>query len=259
MLTVISPAKTLDFDTPPTTRKTTQPQFIDEAARLVEDARTMSPQDIRELMGVSDKIAELNHARFMDWHTPFNLDNAKQAVLAFKGDVYTGLEADTLSAAQLSFAQKHLRILSGLYGLLRPLDLMQPYRLEMGLKFNNSGGKDLYQFWGDRINSGLNTQLRKSGSKVLVNLASNEYFKSVKAGELDADIITPVFKDLKGDKYKIISFYAKKARGQMARYIIDKGINEPDALKRFRVAGYRYNKAESTARDLVFTRDEPPA
>ena len=258
MLTVISPAKTLDFDTPPTTRKKTQPEFIEDAARLIDDARAMSPQDIRELMGVSEKIADLNHQRFMNWHTPFGLDNAKQAVLAFKGDVYAGLEADTLSSTELAFAQKHLRILSGLYGLLRPLDLMQPYRLEMGIKFGNSGGKDLYQFWGDRINRGLNSQLKKSGSRVLVNLASNEYFKSVKAKELDADIVTPVFKDRKGDKYKIISFYAKKARGQMARYIIDNAINEPDALKKFRVAGYRYSKSESTARELVFTRDKPP-
>ena len=259
MLTVISPAKTLDYETPPTTRKATQPQFIDRAAQLVEDAREMSPQDIRALMGVSENIAELNHARFMNWSAPFSLDNAKQALLAFKGDVYTGLEAETLSTAQLGFAQQHLCILSGLYGLLRPLDLMQPYRLEMGLKFSNSGGKNLYEFWGDEITVALNKQLKKSGSPVLVNLASNEYFKSVKAKALDADIVTPVFKDLKGDKYKVISFYAKKARGQMARFIIDKELNEPDGLKKFRSDGYRYNRAESTARELVFTRDQPPS
>jgi cytoplasmic iron level regulating protein YaaA (DUF328/UPF0246 family) len=259
MLTVISPAKTLDFDTPPTTRKTTQPQFIDRSAELVEDARAMSPDDIRELMGVSEKIADLNHRRFMNWGIPFSLDNAKQSVLAFKGDVYTGLAADTLSAAQLTFAQKHLRILSGLYGLLRPLDLMQPYRLEMGLKFANRGGANLYQFWGDAITGALNTQLKKSGTPVLVNLASNEYFKSVQSRALDAEIITPVFKDLKGDKYKIISFYAKKARGQMARFIIENALNEPDGLRKFKTDGYRYNKAESSARELVFTRDQPPS
>jgi cytoplasmic iron level regulating protein YaaA (DUF328/UPF0246 family) len=259
MLTVISPAKTLDYETPPTTRKATQPQFIDRARQLVDDAREMSPQDIRALMGVSENIAELNHARFMNWSAPFSLDNAKQALLAFKGDVYTGLEAQTLNAAQLSFAQKHLCILSGLYGLLRPLDLMQPYRLEMGLKFSNSGSKNLYEFWGDDITVALNKQLKKSGSPVLVNLASNEYFKSVKAKSLDADIVTPVFKDLKGDKYKVISFYAKKARGQMARFIVDKELNEPDGLKKFRTDGYRYNKAESSARELVFTRDQPPS
>ncbi len=259
MLTVISPAKTLDFDSPTTTRKKTQPEFLESAGLLIDDARKMSPADIRQLMGVSENIAQLNHQRFMNWGTPFTLDNAKQAVLAFKGDVYTGLEAETLSAEQLSFAQKHLRILSGLYGLLRPLDLMQAYRLEMGLKFDNSGGKDLYQFWGDRINLALNSQLKKSGSQVLLNLASQEYFRSVKASALEADIVTPVFKDLKGEKYKVISFFAKKARGQMARYIIEKGLNEPDSLKRYRVAGYRYNKAESTAREMVFTRDKPPA
>jgi cytoplasmic iron level regulating protein YaaA (DUF328/UPF0246 family) len=259
MLTVISPAKTLDFDTPPTTRKTTQPQFIDRSAELVEDARAMSPDDIRELMGVSEKIADLNHRRFMNWGIPFSLDNAKQSVLAFKGDVYTGLAADTLSAAQLTFAQKHLRILSGLYGLLRPLDLMQPYRQEMGLKFANRGGANLYQFWGDAITGALNTQLKKSGTPVLVNLASNEYFKSVQSRALDAEIITPVFKDLKGDKYKIISFYAKKARGQMARFIIENALNEPDGLRKFKTDGYRYNKAESSARELVFTRDQPPS
>lgn len=258
MLTVISPAKTLDFDTPPTTRKATQPQFLQRSADLVADARAMSPQDIRGLMGVSEKIAELNHARFMNWGTPFNLDNAKQSILAFKGDVYTGLEAQTLSSAQLNFAQKHLCILSGLYGLLRPLDLMQPYRLEMGLKFPNSGGSNLYEFWDDSITRALNTLLKKSGTRVLVNLASNEYFKAVKPGALDAEVITPVFKDLKGDKYKIISFYAKKARGQMARFIIDNELNDPAGMKKFKTGGYRYSKAESTARELVFTRDQAP-
>lgn len=259
MLTVISPAKTLDFDTPPTTRKATQPQFLERASELVEDAREMSPQDIRALMGVSESIAELNHSRFMNWSAPFSLDNAKQALLAFKGDVYTGLEAETLTTAQLGFAQKHLVILSGLYGLLRPLDLMQPYRLEMGLKFANRGGKNLYEFWGDDITWAMNRQLKKSGSPVLVNLASNEYFKSVQAKQLEADIVTPVFKDLKGDKYKVISFYAKKARGQMARFIIDGELNDPRGLEKFRTDGYRYNKAESTARELVFTRDQPPS
>ncbi len=255
MLTIISPAKTLDFDTPPTTRRKTQPQFLEQSAELVSVARDLSPADIRSLMGVSEKIADLNHQRFMNWGTPFDLDNAKQALLAFKGDVYTGLEAETLDDAGLRFAQQHLRILSGLYGLLRPLDLMQPYRLEMGVKFANPGGRNLYEFWGDRITGALNAQLKKSGSPVLCNLASNEYFKSVQPGELDADIITPVFKDLKGGKYKIISFFAKKARGQMARFIIDNEINAPEGLKKFRVDGYRYNRSESTARELVFTRD----
>ena len=259
MLTLISPAKTLDFETAPTTRRATQPEFIEQAASLVDDARKMAPQDIALLMGVSDAIADLNHHRFMNWSAPFSLDNAKQAVLAFKGDVYTGLEAETLSADELRFAQKHLRILSGLYGLLRPLDLMQPYRLEMGLKFANNGGDNLYQFWGEQLTDAVNRDLAKSETKVLVNLASNEYYKSIKPKALDADIITPVFKDLRGGKYKVISFFAKKARGQMARYIIEKGLNDPAGIKRFRKDGYRYNKDESAAREWVFTRDNPPA
>lgn len=259
MLSVISPAKTLDYETPPVTRRSTQPAFLDDAAALVADARKLDPAAIRNLMGVSENIANLNHQRFMDWHQPFDRDNAKQAVLAFKGDVYTGLDADTLSAEQLAFAQKHLRILSGLYGVLRPLDLMQPYRLEMGLKFANRGGANLYEFWGDRLTKHLNAQLRKTGTPILLNLASNEYFKAVKPGALDGEVITPVFKDLKNGKYRIISFFAKKARGQMARYIIEKEINDVAALKKYRVAGYRYNAGESTARELVFTRDEAPA
>lgn len=259
MLTVLSPAKTLDFETPPTTRKSTQPLFVEQAAALVEDARAMAPDDIRDLMGVSEKIAELNFQRFHDWTTEFTLDNAKQAVLAFKGDVYTGLQADTLNSQQLAFAQKHLRILSGLYGLLRPLDLMQPYRLEMGLKFANRGGKNLYDFWGDEITTVLNKHLKTSGSPVLVNLASNEYFKAVKPKALDAEIITPAFKDLKNGKYKMISFYAKKARGLMANYIVTEGLNDPEGLKDFAVEGYYYSPEQSTAKEWVFLRDAPPS
>ncbi|MEH6592847.1 MAG: peroxide stress protein YaaA [Halioglobus sp.] len=259
MLTVISPAKTLDFETPPGTKKTTVPQLLDRSAELVEDMQALSPDDIRALMGVSEKIADLNHRRFMNWSRPFGLDNAKQSILAFKGDVYTGLEAETLGTAQLNFAQQHLRILSGLYGVLRPLDLMQPYRLEMGVKFANRGGKNLYEFWGDEVTRGLNAQLKKIKSDVLLNLASNEYFKSVQAGKLNADIVTPVFKDLKSGKYKIISFYAKKARGQMARFIIDNQLEDPTALKEFDINGYQYNSSQSTARELVFTRDAPPS
>jgi len=258
MITVISPAKTLDFEAPGSTRKHTQPEFIGRSAELVEEARQMSPDDIRALMGVSDNIAQLNHRRFMNWSVPFDLDNAKQAIFAFKGDVYTGLEAETLSAKQLNYAQKHLRILSGLYGLLRPLDLMQAYRLEMGLKFANSGGANLYQFWGDQISAALNAQFKKLKQDVLVNLASNEYVKAVKAKSLNAEVITPVFKDLKSGKYKVISFYAKRARGEMARYIIENEIEDPAGLRKFKRSGYKYNKAESTARELVFTRDTPP-
>ncbi|MEE4661148.1 MAG: peroxide stress protein YaaA [Halieaceae bacterium] len=256
MLIVLSPAKTLDYETPPSTRKSTQPALLDQAEALVSDARQLSPQQISKLMGVSDRIADLNHQRFMNWGKPFTLDNAKQALLAFRGDVYTGLDADTLNNDDMAFAQKHLRILSGLYGVLRPLDLMQPYRLEMGLKFNNSGGKNLYEFWGEDITAVLNKQLSTLKSDVLVNLASNEYFKAVKPGALNAEVITPVFKDLKGGKYRVVSFFAKKARGQMARYAIDKRLEDVAGLKKFRTGGYRYNKQESTAREWVFTRDE---
>ena len=259
MLTVISPAKTLDFETPPGTRKSTQPAFLERSAELVEDARGLSPDEIRALMGVSDNIAALNHKRFMDWQQPFSLKNAKQSLLAFRGGVYVGLEAESLNAEQLNFAQQHLRILSGLYGLLRPLDLMQAYRLEMGLKFANRGGDNLYQFWGDSITEALNAQLLKAKADVLVNLASNEYFRVVKPKALNADVVTPIFKDLKGEKYKVVSFFAKKARGQMARFIIEKELVDPDDMKKFKVDGYRYNRVQSSARELVFTRDKPPA
>ena len=258
MLSILSPAKTLDYETAPTTKKSTQPLFIDQAASLVKSARKMDPEDIQGLMGVSEKIANLNHERFMNWRPDFSLKNAKQSVLAFKGDVYTGLQAETLSADELAFAQKHLRILSGLYGLLRPLDLMQPYRLEMGVPFANSGGKNLYEFWGDRITETLGQHLKASGSPVLVNLASNEYFKAVKPKSLDVEVITPQFRDLKNGQYKMISFFAKKARGVMARYIIQKGLNEPEALKRFKGDGYYYSPEQSEGNNWVFLRDAPP-
>jgi cytoplasmic iron level regulating protein YaaA (DUF328/UPF0246 family) len=205
MLIVISPAKTLDYETPARTRRVTEPEFLDRSQQLVDDLRKLEPSDIRELMGISEKLADLNHQRFMNWQTPFTRDNAKQSVLAFKGDVYTGLDADSLESADLVFAQKHLRILSGLYGVLRPLDLMQPYRLEMGLKFPNRGGGNLYQFWGEEITINLNTQLKKLKSTVLVNLASNEYFKAGQPRALEAEVVTPVFKDLRNGKYRVIS------------------------------------------------------
>jgi cytoplasmic iron level regulating protein YaaA (DUF328/UPF0246 family) len=258
VLTVLSPAKTLDFETAPRTRKATQPYFIERAAQLVDDARVLTPEALQKLMGVSENIALLNHERFMNWQPDFSLDNAKQAVLAFKGDVYTGLDASTLDTKSLTFAQKHLRILSGLYGLLRPLDLMQPYRLEMGLKFSNRGGRNLYEFWGEEITQLLDTEIDKSGSSVLVNLASNEYFKAVKPRQLDAEVITPVFKDLKNGDYKIISFFAKKARGVMARYIVEQRLNDPEELKGFCGAGYYYSAERSTADSWVFLRDEAP-
>ena len=258
MLTVLSPAKTLDYETAPITQSATLPRFMDQSALLVEDVRGLNPDDIGALMGVSEQIAHLNHERFMNWQSESTSDNAKQAVLAFKGDVYTGLQAETLSEDDLDFAQTRLRILSGLYGLLRPLDLMQPYRLEMGLKFTNQRGKNLYEFWGEQLTDTLNADLVSAKTEVLINLASNEYFKAVKPKLLNADIITPQFKDLKNGQYKMISFFAKKARGLMARYIIDNRITEPEALKSFSEAGYYYSDEQSQGDQWVFLRDEVP-
>lgn len=252
MLIVISPAKTLDFETAPSTEKCSQPRFLPQSQQLINELKELSTADIAKLMKLSDKLAALNMARFHTWQKPFDLENAKQALLAFKGDVYTGLDADTLDVAGLDFAQQHLRILSGLYGVLRPLDLMQAYRLEMGTKFANVKGKDLYQFWGSQLRESLESELKDG---VLINLASNEYFKAVEAKKLKARIITPVFKDWKNGQYKIISFYAKKARGLMSRYIIDHSINEPEHIKDFDTEGYRFSPEMSQADEWVFLRD----
>tara|TARA_R110000822_G_scaffold187752_11_gene326666 strand:+ start:2044 stop:2820 length:777 start_codon:yes stop_codon:yes gene_type:complete len=255
MLIVISPAKTLDYETPATTASNTLPDYLDDSAELITQLRTLSPPEVSNLMGISAKLGDLNFGRFLNWQPAFTPGNAKQSLLAFKGDVYTGLDAGSLSEEQLQWTQNHLRILSGLYGLLRPLDLMQPYRLEMGTKLANSRGVNLYEFWGDKITEGLNKEIKKQKTDLLINLASNEYFKSVKPGKLNADIITPVFKDWKNDKYKIISFYAKKARGLMSRYIIENQIEDPEQLKQFNVGGYVYQSAMSSAREWVFTRE----
>ncbi len=209
-------------------------------------------------MGISDKLGQLNAERFRTWHTPFTPDNARQAVLAFKGDVYTGLDAERFSEKEFEIAQKRLRILSGLYGVLKPLDLMQPYRLEMGTKFENRRGKDLYAFWGSKVTDELN-RLLKADDGVLVNLASNEYFKSVRKKDLEGRLVTPQFKDWKNGQYKIISFYAKKARGLMARYVIKERITHPDGLKDFTYQGYRYSAEHSKPDSLVFLREHPEA
>ena len=258
MLMLISPAKSLDFESPAKTKISTTPEMLEHSQQLIDQLRALSPADVSELMSISDKLGVLNYERFLNWHTPFDSENAKQAVLAFTGDVYTGMDANRFDSQDFKFAQQHLRILSGLYGLLRPLDLIQPYRLEMGTKFENPRGKNLYAFWGDHITDAVNTQLKKTNSNVLVNLASNEYFKSIKPKALNADIITPVFKDWKGDKYKIISFYAKKARGLMSAYIIKNRISDVADIKNFDSQGYAYNEAMSTAREWVFTRNEAP-
>lgn len=257
MLMVISPAKTLDFETPPTTKRFTQPQYLDHSQELISQLRELAPAQIAELMHLSDKLAGLNAARFGSWTPAFTPENAKQALLAFKGDVYTGLQAETLSEDQLDYAQKHLRMLSGLYGLLRPLDLMQPYRLEMGTRLANARGKDLYAFWGTRISEWLNEALVDQGDDLLLNLASTEYFSAVKRSGLNARIIDTEFKDLKNGQYKIISFYAKKARGMMSRFVIEERIDSPEALRAFDVQGYRYNAELSTPSKLVFLRDSP--
>ncbi len=256
MLIVISPAKTLDFETAPITKEFTQPEFLKESRKLISDLKKLSPAEVSSLMKISDKLGTLNFLRFNDWKTPFNLSNSKQALLAFKGDVYTGLDAESLSNQDLKFAQKHLRILSGLYGVLKPLDLMQAYRLEMGTQFENKNGKDLYQFWGKKITEQINKDLKASKSKHLINLASNEYFKSLQADDIEADIIVPVFKDFKSGKYKIISFYAKKARGLMSAYIIKNRIKNPEDLKGFNVDGYKYYKSESDGNNWVFQRKQ---
>ncbi len=259
MLFVVSPAKTLDYesDLPISQAHFSQPEMLDDSQELVNQLRTLSPADIGSLMKLSDKLAVLNATRFEQWQQPFTVDNARPAVYAFKGDVYTGLDAYSLSEADMQFAQKHMRILSGLYGLLKPLDLMQAYRLEMGTKLSNAKGKDLYGFWGDKITNKLNEAL--ADQDVLVNLASNEYFKSVNKKALNSDIITPTFKDEKNGQYKIISFYAKKARGMMAAYIIQNRITDAQALKDFNVAGYRFNEAMSKANEWVFCRTEADA
>ena len=256
MLIVVSPAKTLDYESPLATTKFTQPELVEYSKQLIEVCRKLTPADVASLMKVSDKIADLNVGRFQEWSEEFTMENARQAILAFKGDVYTGLDAESLTDADFYYAQNHLRMLSGLYGLLKPLDLMQPYRLEMGTKLANDKGTNLYQFWGNVITDKLNEAIAAQGDNVLINLASNEYFKAVKPKELDAQIITPVFKDCKNGQFKVISFYAKKARGMMARYIIENKITSVAELTKFDTAGYYFVEEESKPTELVFKREE---
>ncbi|MCX1376416.1 peroxide stress protein YaaA [Escherichia coli] len=310
MLILISPAKTLDYQSPLTTTRYTLPELLDNAQQLIHEARKLTPPQISSLMRISDKLAGINAARFHDWQPNFTPENARQAILAFKGDVYTGLQAETFSEDDFDFAQQHLRMLSGLYGVLRPLDLMQPYRLEMGIRLENARGKDLYQFWGDIITNKLNEALAAQGDNVVINLASDEYFKSVKPKKLNAEIIKnargkdlyqfwgdiitnklnealaaqgdnvvinlasdeyfksvkpkklnaeiikPVFLDEKNGKFKIISFYAKKARGLMSRFIIENRLTKPEQLTGFNSEGYFFDEASSSNGELVFKRYE---
>ena len=254
MLMVLSPAKTLDYESALTTDAHTLPDFIPRSAELIATLRDKSPAEISSLMQISDPLAQLNVSRYARWKKKFSFSNARQAVLAFNGDVYEGLDASSLSPKQLAWAQDHVRILSGLYGLLRPLDLMQPYRLEMGTRLQTPRGKDLYAFWGDEITGHLSDALVSLKSKALVNLASEEYFKAVHADDLPVPVITPVFEDWKGGKYKIISFHAKRARGLMARYAIEKKITAPEKLQAFDTEAYAFAPAASDETRWVFRR-----
>ncbi|HEX9196084.1 MAG TPA: peroxide stress protein YaaA [Azonexus sp.] len=254
MLIFLSPAKSLDYNTPPQVATHTQPAFLKQSEILIRQLRKLSPADIANLMDLSDPLALLNFNRYADWRLPFTPENAKQAVLAFDGDVYDGLAAKTLSADDLDFAQQHVRILSGLYGILRPLDLMQPYRLEMGTKFANKAGKDLYTFWGERLLDAINAELAAMPRPVAVNLASEEYFKAAVGRKINGQVIQPVFEDWNNGKYRIVSFYAKRARGLMTRYAVINRLDEPEGLKGFADDGYAFVPEVSEERRWVFRR-----
>jgi cytoplasmic iron level regulating protein YaaA (DUF328/UPF0246 family) len=252
MLIVLSPAKSLDLDTPPATSLATTPRFVDHAHELIALLRDYSPARVSELMSISDQLAVLNVTRYADWHPDH--DSARQAVMSFDGDVYTGLNARTLDASGLDYLQQRVRILSGLYGTLRPLDRMHPYRLEMGTKLPNARGKDLYGFWGTHVTDALNRDVAAAGANALVNLASEEYFKAVKPKLLGVPVITPVFEEWKNGRYKIISFFAKRARGMMARYAAEGALTDPLRLKDFDVDGYAFDETASSGTKWVFRR-----
>jgi len=257
MLTILSPSKTQDFsddsvnvaDLPSST-----PALLNESQKLVKELRNKSVTEIEQLMNVSEKIATLNHERYQHFSVPFTQENARQALLAFKGDVYTDIAVDEYSEQEFAFAQDHLRIISGLYGLLRPLDLMQPYRLEMKTPLTNSRGDNLYTFWGDRITEQLNAALQTQDTPVLINLASNEYFKSIDTHQLAGEVVTPVFKEHKDGKYKVVAIYAKRARGKMANFIIRNAIDQPEQLKTFTDGGYEFSDSLSSEKEWVFIR-----
>lgn len=256
MLIVLSPAKSLDYKTPVQVKVPTLPEFVAESAKLISDLKKLSPQQVAQLMGLSDQLAALNVGRYRDWSSKFTTANSKPAIYAFDGDVYDGFDVKSLNAKAVDFAQDHVRILSGLYGALRPLDLMQAYRLEMGTSFKNARGKDLYAFWGSKVTDSLKKALAKDKKPVLLNLASEEYFKVLQPKELGCPVIVPVFQDAKDGKYKIISFYAKRARGLMARYVVENRISDPVDLRGFNLSGYRYYAADSKVDKPVFRRAE---
>ena len=254
MLFLLSPAKSLDYDTPLTGQTHTAPLFFKQSQALIAVLRGYSPSQIARLMALSDALSDLNVARYQAWSSRATPQNARQAALAFNGDVYSGLDANTLSLADLAWAQNHVCILSGLYGVLRPLDLMQPYRLEMGTRLPTAQGQDLYQFWGTQLSDYLNTRLRQDITPVVVNLASNEYYRAVDTKGLKAGVVKCVFQDYKAGQYKVVSFFAKRARGLMARYAITHRLTMPDQLRAFDVEGYGWAATESTPQRLVFRR-----
>ena len=254
MLMVVSPAKDLDFESRAPEVGTTQPTLLTHSSELIKVCRKLKPLELSRLMHISDKLAGLNAARFAQWQLPFTPENAKPALFAFNGDVYQGLDAASLTGPQISYAQQKLRILSGLYGVLKPLDLMQPYRLEMGTALANKRGQNLYQFWGDLVTQELNQQLEQLNAPVLLDLASQEYFKAVRPKQLVRPVVKVQFRDFKNGDYKIISFFAKKARGLMARYVITGQVDQVEGLKDFQSGGYRFDSASSSANELVFLR-----
>jgi len=254
MIIIINSSKTLDFQQSPQISKHSIPEFLNDAEYLVNKLRTFSESELSELMGVSRKLATLNVERYANWKIPFTNSNAKQALLAFKGDVYSGIEVESYTMKEFDFAQKHLRILAGLYGILRPLDLIQPYRLEMAAKLSTDRGQGLYQFWGDRINVSLKRSIKQEKSGMLINLCSAEYLKSVLPKRLNAVLITPVFKEYRDGSYRTVAIYAKKARGLMCNFIIKNHLTDIEALKDFKAQGYKYNKKMSSELEWLFTR-----
>lgn len=254
MLIILSPAKTLDFESPVKTAAETTPDLIDDAAELVATLKKKSVKQLKNLMSVSDSLAELNYQRYQDWELPMPAEASRPAVMAFKGEVYLGLAAEKFTGKQLAYAQEHLRILSGLYGVLRPLDAILPYRLEMASALKTPRGKDLYGFWGSRLTERINDQLDATGSTSLLNLASNEYFRSLQPKALAADVITPVFKDMSNGKYRVVSFFAKKARGAMASWVIRHRVRTAKRLTKFDGDGYRYDPDSSSELAPVFLR-----
>ncbi len=256
MLILISPAKSLDYKTVIESDVFSMPDYLLESERIVKKLKKYKPDNLQDLMGISAKLAYENFDRYQAWSLPFTVENARQAVLVFKGDVYQGMKVDTFGEQDFIYAQNHLRILSGLYGILRPMDIVQAYRLEMGTKLPVLKSKDLYEYWTKNVTNAVNKQLESNGSNLLVNLASNEYFKVLDRSKLNARIITPEFKDKKNGQYKMISFFAKKARGMMTRFIIQNQISDPDQLIHFHEDGYSFNPDLSKGDKLVFSREE---